>query len=155
MLISSSQVCFRVTTTDLDRTNAEGAQKMPSKSKSTLLLKPDTAGPYAILSCDNERKAVDPLAASSRNACNAVAARWYQCMPKYCLSERISTSRTMKRRIPGAALRIPKNARSSSKAGQDLDAIYPQTCSQVKSEQAFAPPCVFHQVSLCVVPKNG
>lgn len=87
-----------------------------------------------MLSCDNERKAIDPLAASSRNACNAVAARWYQCMPRFCLSERVSTLGTMKGSVPGAALRVPKNARSSSQAGQDLDAIYPQTCSQVESE---------------------
>lgn len=128
---------------------------MPSKSKCIVLLKSDAADLHAMLSSDNERKAVDPLATSSRNACNAVAARWYQCMPRSCLSERVSTTATMKRRIPGAALRIPKNARSSSQAGQDLDAINPQTCSQVESEQALAPPRVFHQVRLYNVPKNG
>lgn len=87
---------------------------MPSKSKCIVLLKVDAADPHAMLSCDDERKAVDPLATSSRNACNAVAARWYQCMPRSCLSERVPTTGAMKRRIPGAALHIPENARSSS-----------------------------------------
>jgi len=80
--------------------NAEGAQEMPSKSKSIILPKPDAAESYAILSGNDEGKTVDPLAASSRNACNAVAARWYQCMPRSCLSECFSNTGIMKRGIP-------------------------------------------------------
>ncbi len=140
--------------------NAEGAQEMPSKSKSIILPKPYCSAKarcsqvIAISSGNDERETVDPLAASSRNACNAIAARWYQCMPRSCLLECVSSKGTMQRRIPGPALRIPKNARSSSQAGQDLDAIYPQTCSQVESEQALASPRVFHQVRFNVVPRN-
>jgi len=113
--------------------HAQGAQEILSKSKSMILLKTDAADPQAILAGNDERKAVDPVAASSRNACNAVAARRYQRMPKCCLSECVSSTRTIKGKIPGPALRIPKNARSSSQAGQDLDAVYPQTRSQVES----------------------
>lgn len=160
MLIPCSPVCFRFTATDPDRAMLKARRKCRRKAnllfcQSPIILpKPDAAESYAILSGNDERETVDPLAASSRNACNAIAARWYQCMPRSCLLECVSSKGTMQRRIPGPALRIPKNARSSSQAGQDLDAIYPQTCSQVESEQALASPRVFHQVRFDVVPEN-
>ena len=98
-----------------------------------------------ILPCNYYLEAVDPLPASSRDACNAIATRSNQGVSGVFSTEnRLTGGHYSPRTTTG----ITEKARSPSRARNQFNSVDPQISADIEAEKSLPFPRVWHHLSV-------